>query len=58
MPVGVEAQVGQQFAAAAVLDELVGNAQAADAAGVETGVAGGLQHGAAESAHQARLPRP
>ncbi len=49
---GVEAQVGEQFAAFAVFDEVVGDAQAANAAGVEAGIGGGFQHGRAEAAHQ------
>ena len=36
---GVEAEVGQQFAALAVFDEVVGNAEPADAAGVDAGFA-------------------
>jgi hypothetical protein len=50
--VGVQAKVGQQFIAGAVFDELVGNAQAEYAAGIDMGVAGGFQHRAAESARQ------
>lgn len=39
---GVEVQVGQEFMPFAVFYEQVGNAQAADAAGVQARVAGGL----------------
>ena len=53
MPWRVEPQIGQQFVAVAMFDEPVGDAQAADAAGVQPGVAGGFQHRAAETAHQA-----
>ena len=35
-----------------MLDVAVGNAEAADVAGVEAGVGGGFQYGAAETAHQ------
>ena len=48
----VEAQIGQQLAALGVFDEVVGNAEPADAAGVEAGIGGGFQHGRAEAGHQ------
>ena len=49
---GVETEIGEQFATTAVLDEAVGDAQAAHAAGVETCVGGGFQDRAAEPAHE------
>ena len=55
MPAASRPKIGQQLAALAVFDEVVGNAEAADAAGVEAGVGGRFQHGRAEAAHQRRL---
>src|SRR5262245_55527983 len=49
---GVEAQVGEEFVALGVLDELIGDAEADDVACVETGGVGGLKHGAAEAAFE------
>src|SRR4051794_7743003 len=53
--VGVQAQVGQQLGAFAVLDEAVGQAEADDLAGVQPGGVGRLQQGAAEAALQGAL---
>ena len=55
MPAASRPKIGQQLAALAVFDELIGNAQPADAAGVEPGIGGRFEHGRAESAHQRRF---
>ena len=52
------ARVGEQFAAVAVFDELVGNAQAADAAGVECRHRRRLPARRCRTRPSRRLPRP
>src|SRR6185437_2602147 len=51
----VETQVRQQLAALAVLDVFVGYAQPPNVRRRKAGLARGLQHGAAEAAHQGAL---
>ena len=46
----VQCQVGQQFVAFGVLDEAVGNAQPLEVRGVQAGVTGRFDHGAAKAA--------
>ena len=53
-PVGVEAEVGEQFVALGVLDEAVGDAEADDVPRVQPGGVGRLEHRRAEAA----LERP
>ena len=50
---GVEPEVGEEFAALCVFDESIGNAETVDAAGVEAEFGGGFQESAAEATHQA-----
>ena len=51
-PAGIKAEVGEEFVSLGVLDVLVGDAEAAEAAGFEVHFAGGFQHGAAEAGHE------
>ena len=48
----VQSEIGQKLAAGAVLDVAIGDAETANMAGVEAGVGGSFQDGAAETAHQ------
>ena len=51
----VQTQLGQQFVPRAMFDEVVGDAQSRDAAGVEAGFGGGFEDRAAESAREGAL---
>lgn len=48
----VETQIGKQFVAFGVLNELIGNSQSADMGGIHARVGGGFKDGAAETACQ------